>query len=86
MEVFDNYNNIATDLPNALNKWKSEFESLYNFCCEPGNFDDEFYSEYMIKLDTDNEDYFGELDNDITIYEVRKAITISQLVVIISHM
>ncbi len=31
MEVYDNDNNIVTDLPNVLNKSKSEFESLYNF-------------------------------------------------------
>ncbi len=70
MDVYDNDNNIVTDLPNVLNKWKSEFESLYNLCPEPGNFDDKFYSECMSNLETDNEDYFRELDNDITIDEV----------------
>ncbi len=74
MEVYDNDNNIVTDLPNVLNKWNSELESVYNFCPEPGNFDDEFDSECMNNLDIDNEDYFRELDNDITIDEVSKAI------------
>ncbi len=74
MEVYDNDNNIVTLLPNVLHKWKSEFESLYNFCREPVNFDDNFFSEYMHNLDADNEDYFRELDKDITIDEVRKAI------------
>ncbi len=74
MEVYDNDNNIVTDLPNVLNKWKSEFETLYNFCPEPGNFDDKFDSECTSNLDNENEDYFRELDNDITIDEVRKAI------------
>ncbi len=45
-----------------------------DFFSEPGNFDDEFYSECMCNLDTYNEDYFGEFDNDITIDEVGKAI------------
>ncbi len=67
-EVYDNDNNIVTDLPNVFNKWKFEFESLYNLCPEPENFDDEFYSECMSDKDTDNEDYFRELDNDITIW------------------
>ncbi len=67
MEVYENDNNIVTDLPNVLNKWKSMFKSLYNLCSKPGNFDDEFYSECMSNLDTDNEYYFRELDNDITI-------------------
>ncbi len=74
MELYDNDNNIVTDLPNVLNNWKSEFESLYNFCPEPGNFDNKFYSECKSNLDTENENYFRELYNDITIDEVRKAI------------
>jgi hypothetical protein len=74
MEVYDNNNNIVIDLPNVLNKWKSEFENLYNFHPEPGNFDDDFYLECMSNLETDNQDYFRELDNDITIDELRKVI------------
>ncbi len=44
MEVYDNDNNIVTDLPNVLNKWKCVFESLCNFCPEPGN-------EFVLSLD-----------------------------------
>ncbi len=73
MEVYDN-DNIVADLPNFLNKWKYDFESLYNVCPEPRHFDGEFYSERMSRLHTDNEDYLRELDNDITNDKVRKAI------------
>ena len=81
MEVYDVEGNVVTDLEKVLYKWKDEFETLYNYQPEPGQFDDTFYNECMLHLYTNNErnsstdnDYFHELDEEINLAEVQRVI------------
>ena len=85
MEVYDEDGNIVTDLPKVLHKWKNEFQSLYNFQPEPGQFDDNFYDECIRNFTSNTESgyqetfYFHELDDDISLEEVRRVINSTKL-------
>ena len=80
MEVYDVDGNVVSDLSKVLHKWKEEFESLYNFQPDPGQFDDTFYDECTTKFNSHNEctghetSYFLELDDDINLDEVERVI------------
>lgn len=50
LEVYDEHGNVSNDLPTVLNKWKCEYEELYNFDTPGGEFDDDFYSETLSEL------------------------------------
>ncbi len=75
MEVYDEHGSIVTGTNNVLHKWKVDFENLYNFRPQPGQFDDDFYNECMRDLEQgDHGDYFNELDDKIVYEEVKKVI------------
>jgi hypothetical protein len=75
MQVYDDDQSVITDLNKVLDKWKSDFDGLYNFQPEPGQFDDEFYAKCMSDSNSNDGEYFEELDIDITQEEVKKAIS-----------
>ena len=77
MEVYGENQNIITDQEQVLNKWKSEFERLFNLQPDPGQFDDDFYNECITELNaqpTVHVAHFPELDHDIQIDEVIRVI------------
>ena len=91
MEVYDEENNIITDLPSVLGKWKHEFKNLYNSRPEPGCFDD-FYNECLRDLqNVSTNNYFDKLDDKISLNEITKVVNlarnkINRLAVIIFRM
>ena len=78
MEVYDEQNNVNTDINYVTNKWKSEFQKL--FSCSTGEtvsqFDDAFYRECCDSLNEmeSNGPSLPGLNHEITEQEVRKAI------------
>ncbi len=75
MEVYDDDGGILNDQQSVLAKWKQEFEGLYNFVPEPGVFDDTFYNNCTANMNLSGNDvYFDELDNEISLDEVRKVV------------
>ena len=72
MSVYDDSGNLVSDHNFVINKWANEFKALYNFTPELGQFDDAFYESCI--NDVVQLPYFQELDEQITIAEVKKAI------------
>ncbi len=71
-EVYDDHGNIVTDVNVVLNKWATEYESLYKGHCET-NFDNVFYDNvirdknYLEQLS----DIDAEYNYDISLNEVK---------------
>jgi len=71
MSVYDEQGNLKTDVPFVLNKWVSEYDSLYNTVPNYGYFDEEFYNNCQEESLRTN---FRELEEPISNDEVKKAI------------
>ncbi len=50
VEVYNEDGNIETDMNKVLNKWSSEYETLYTFLPESGTVDDQFFNEHKQNL------------------------------------
>ena len=72
MSVYDAQGNIVTDCDFVINKWAKDYEGLYNFTPNESQFDDVFYES--CGDDASENTYFQELDDEITISEVKKVI------------
>ena len=76
-EVYDEYNNLKTDSRSVLEKWRSEFEKLYNFEPGIGEFDDTFYRQckaHLENLENEDSEILSQLNDRITIEEVKKVV------------
>ena len=76
LKVYDEDGNLTDDMHTVLNKWKSDYESLFTFCPESGWYDDDFYEECMNNLDSMEHDgqVLYNLDYEISTHEVKNVI------------
>ena len=76
MEVYNGNGVIVNDTGVVLEKWRDEYNMLYNVQTEPGTFDDEFYNS--CKNDIPNlemhESTLDGLNDSISITEVSRAL------------
>ena len=75
MEIYDVNGNVNTNISEVLQKWRQEFEHLYTFSPEDGEF------EYILaqKAELELRDfYFPNLNQEILESEVHKSIFTSK--------
>lgn len=75
-EAIDEHGNISRDPGLVLRHWESEYRRLYSEAPE-GEFDEEFYLEKLLELeelDPDENSDVMDLNREITMDEVKKAI------------
>ena len=80
LEVYDEQNNIITEINYVLDKWKSDYETLYQLPIATDDFDEVFYQQCLNELDimerSENNEYelIPGLNEQISEDEVRKVI------------
>lgn len=79
IEVYNSRNEVVTDLPEVLNKWKTDFERLYNLDNQSGNSDSDTHIKFAITQYESNmlDPLFIEnsaLNGDFTLDEIRHVI------------
>ena len=80
LEVYDEQNNIITEINYVLDKWKSDYETLYQLPIATDDFDEVFYQQCLNELDlmerNENNEYelIPGLNEQISEDEVRKVI------------
>ena len=57
-----------------MDKWIKDYKCLYNYTAQEGQFDDTFYSSCIHSGTSGHECDFGELEDQITEAEVKRAI------------
>ncbi len=80
IEVYNEDGNIETDMNKILNKWSSEYETLYKFLPESGTFDDQIFNEHkqnLINIEL-NGHILEDLNHIISVEEVGKVISNSK--------
>ena len=77
MSVYDTQGNVVSEHNFVMNTWAKDYESLYNFTLQQGQFDDNFY-EFCNENVPENADYLHQLDESFTVEEVKKVINNSK--------
>ena len=81
LEIYDENGEICNDINQVLDKWRSEYNHLYNFQTSPGVFDDEFRDQCEKDLNDMNDscDCLPGINDAITLEEVVYAISVAKL-------
>ena len=76
LEVYDDEGIVTKDLHFVLNKWKKDYENMYNVPIGSDTFNDTHYDNCLAEMHIfENDDAPGtDLNNDITVEEVKKAV------------
>lgn len=78
LEVYDEQNNVNSNITYVMNKWKSDYENLFSLTENVDNsiFDDQFYNDCCVNLINleQHVQVIPGLDHDITENEVKKVI------------
>ena len=80
LEIYDENGEICIDINQVLDKWRSEYNHLYNFQTSPGVFDDEFRDQCENDLNDMNDscDCLPGINDAITLEEVAYAISVAK--------
>ena len=78
LETYDEHGNIISHFPYVLEKWKKDFENLYNFQPQQNEFDDDFYNECLNSGDHVAGFTLENLDGCITLEEIQKVVNHSK--------
>lgn len=73
LSVYNEDGNLVNDLEFVMNKWTKDYECLYNFTAQEGQFDDIFYHSCN-ESDINQENLYEQLDSQITEREVKRVI------------
>lgn len=76
LEVYNDDGEVVSDLCFVLNRWKKDYENMYNIPPGVSTFNDEYYNSCLEELQIleNEDDVVTELNNDIAVEEVTKAI------------
>ena len=79
LEIYDANGEICNDINQVLDKWRSEYNHLYNFQTSPGVFDDEFRDQCENDLNDMNDscDCLPGINDAITLEEIVYAISVA---------
>ena len=77
METYDNFGNICDDVNFVFEKWRGEYNKLYNPSDECENYDNEFQDFCLneLTLEGNEEGYDDLMDSLLSAEEVRKILT-----------
>ena len=78
LEVYDEHHNIVNNISYVKSKWNQEFKELYNYKPSANEFDDEFLSECVNKMENEIFEIHDDLNCAITLDEVKKVISHSK--------